>query len=326
MGPARSSRAAPFHRFARPDREPGKFVSEVAQFEAQAVRESDGVLQGVRQVVEQGGHRLGSLQVAFRIGGEASARLLERGVVAQTGEDIDHPPPFRGCVQDAVGGEQRKTKRAGEIDPDGVEAVSPGRKCRWISTWTFPSPKIPRSRWSIAAVGAVSPRAWDGVRASGPSSSPVSATRPSANSGSSSQRTFALSLRGAQMSPREQLAEVVVSGAVLDEHGENGTILHVQFRPKMGRTPLSSAVLLNRGARKLPSGRRGRGRTVRIPRPPRPSCPGNEPPLQEAEGASGVEFDVGRGHGGSVVSHWSLGGVVGISRRGRRGSIRRCGG
>ena len=83
-------------------------------------------------------------QMAFGVAGEQASGGRERAMVADRGEGVAEFASFGNGIVDAVGGEQRKIERAGEIDRGAVAGfffamemalqfdvdVSCGRRCR----------------------------------------------------------------------------------------------------------------------------------------------------------------------------------------------------
>ncbi len=104
------------HRFAFGHRVLRKLVAEIGEDEFQAGGKLDRVGDGVGEVGEQTRHFGGRLEVALGVFRKQAARRVERGLVADRGEDVKDLALGGGGVADAVGGEERNLPRAGPLD------------------------------------------------------------------------------------------------------------------------------------------------------------------------------------------------------------------
>ncbi len=94
----------------------GELVAEVGEGEVEAVGDGAGVGDGFGEVGEELRHFGGGFEMALGVAREQAAGFGERGLVFEAGEDVEDFAARFGGVGDAVGGDERKVERAGEID------------------------------------------------------------------------------------------------------------------------------------------------------------------------------------------------------------------
>ena len=196
-----------------------------------------------RHVGEQPRHRLRRLQVALGVAAQPPSGLLERGLVADAGEDVVQRPIGRLGEAHAVGGDDRHVERGGEIAQrlvvrtppragDGAAARRrPARaeRCR-RSDRRGRRRRSARPSIAVRPASATSPPTWPSR------SSKVSAPSPFG------ARSFIV---------RHQPAQVAVAVARLDQDGQR-------------EQPLRSRGQRSRGsARRLAADRRDRCRSRR---------------------------------------------------------------
>src|SRR3989338_10770450 len=101
---------------ARWQREAGEPVAEILEREAEAQRELARRRERVGQVAEALRHRLPAPEGALAVDGEASARVIEVGLLADAREDVGELPALRPGVERLVGRHQRHPHGAREPD------------------------------------------------------------------------------------------------------------------------------------------------------------------------------------------------------------------
>ena len=94
----------------------GEFVAEVAELEVEALGDCEGVGEGVGDVAEEGGHLCGAAEIAVGVEGEEAAGVVEVGVVADGGEEVEDFAVAGLGVADAVGGDGGEVHGAGEAE------------------------------------------------------------------------------------------------------------------------------------------------------------------------------------------------------------------
>ena len=87
---------------------------EFVKAEGETVEEADGLADGLRRFGEQPRHFAWSFEMALGIGLREAPGGLERGFLADTGEDVGERAPLGNMHEDVVGRYQRRADRACE--------------------------------------------------------------------------------------------------------------------------------------------------------------------------------------------------------------------
>ena len=87
---------------------------EFVKAEGEAVEEADGLGEGLRRLGEQPRHFAWSFEMALGIGLREAPRGLERGFLADAGEDVGERAPLGRMHQRVVGRDQRRADSARE--------------------------------------------------------------------------------------------------------------------------------------------------------------------------------------------------------------------
>lgn len=98
----------------------GEPVAQVFKGELKAVGEALGVVESFGVIVEEGGDLRGGLEMALWVGFQEGARLVEGGVVAQTGEGVSEEAIAAAGEKRGVGCEEGEFEVTGEIDQEAV--------------------------------------------------------------------------------------------------------------------------------------------------------------------------------------------------------------
>ena len=98
----------------------GEPVTQVCEGELKAISEELGVVESFGVIVEEGSDLRGGLEVALWVGFQEGARLVEGGVVAQTGEGVSEEAIAAAGEKRGVGCEEGEFEVTGEIDQEAV--------------------------------------------------------------------------------------------------------------------------------------------------------------------------------------------------------------
>ena len=103
------------------------FVAQLVEREIAGVRNGDAAADGVRMIAKQPRHLGRGFQVAFGIGGEAVAGLVDRAMLADAGQHVGQPFPVGRVRVNVVGRDQRRAGTGGDpgepVDPRPVVAA-----------------------------------------------------------------------------------------------------------------------------------------------------------------------------------------------------------
>ena len=88
---------------------------EVIQREPAALEEARRLADGFGRCAKQPRHLLGGFQMPLGIGFQKAARLLQRPMLADAGDDILQRPAFRRVIQHVVHGDQRDKRAVGNV-------------------------------------------------------------------------------------------------------------------------------------------------------------------------------------------------------------------
>ena len=112
-----------FHGFAGGHGVFGEGVAEVREGEGEGVGEVYGVGDGFGAVGEEALHLGWWAEVAFGVWGEGASGVIEVGMEADAGEEIEDFAMVACGAGDAAGGEEGEFLGVGEVDAEGVEVV-----------------------------------------------------------------------------------------------------------------------------------------------------------------------------------------------------------
>ncbi len=89
----------------------GIIVFELVERECDPVGKADGFGDGVGRFVEKLRHLVWRFQMPFGIGFQKTARLVQRDMLANAGDDVLQFAPFGTVIKHIIGGQQRHTGR-----------------------------------------------------------------------------------------------------------------------------------------------------------------------------------------------------------------------
>ncbi len=110
-------------RLARGELRFGEAVAEVGEREREAVGEVGRAGDGPGKVAEEGGHLFRPFQVSLRARLEEAAGRIDRGVVADAGEDVEEVLVAPAGIAGAVRGDEGEAMRAGEVEENGIAGL-----------------------------------------------------------------------------------------------------------------------------------------------------------------------------------------------------------
>lgn len=194
----------------------GKPVAEVLEGELEAFGKTAGIAQGLGLVGEKGSHLPGVLEVAFGIGGEEGAGLVEGGVVAEAGEGVGEEAVPAGGEERGVGSEERQSEVFRQIAELSVAAfLAPDVVTGERDVEVPRAESIPQAGGALEKAAACC--AGDGFRGEEGDQSPGVRVEEVAEGSTVIRRLLLRGGRGVAVQVGEQAAEIAVAGAIPDE-------------------------------------------------------------------------------------------------------------
>ena len=111
-----------------------EFVADIFEGKFQAIREALGVFDRVQAIGEERAHLRVALQMSLGVLSEEFAGGIEMGVLADAGENVEDLTALGTRVLNAIRGDDLQAMLFCQIAELLIDASSPRRKCRWIST------------------------------------------------------------------------------------------------------------------------------------------------------------------------------------------------
>ncbi len=104
------------HRFAGGRVEARELIAEIIQLELQALRDQQRVFDGLGKIVEEAAHGAGASHLTLRVGLQETARFIERDMMADGREHIQHFAFVLRGIANAVGRKDGQTQALGDAE------------------------------------------------------------------------------------------------------------------------------------------------------------------------------------------------------------------